>query len=324
MNRLFAVLVVPITAVMVFAGCEDGVQGSPFSPAAEGDQGDGDEPADDAADPGDPVLPEEPGLAGTFGMLLDVSVLQGGLPLLGGSPVESRNWYLVQAVPDGAGGLVTSERLCAVQLVPDTWVASPVVPKAFVEHLVPLRREVILVEGEQGTAWITDRVCEVRGARLCDPEHDPLPGPDSIPDGPASCDDPCDGAACDQDGDGMPGMTTWLVGFYNCAIYSAHRWCSRLEGFADGEDRISGLVKDFSSEQVVLGASSGFCEAGTAVAVPDPCAARHYFEMVRLPQDADCDDVMALTGCDEDPAGCAANPTLPLDPRGPAAGDPCQ
>jgi hypothetical protein len=309
------------------AGCEDGVQGGGpcFPEAGDGIDADSDGDADADADAdadtetGDPAA----SLAGTWGMLLSVSVLQGGVPILGSSEVESRNWYLVEAAPDGDGGLHTSERLCGVQLVPDTWVNRPVVPRAFIEHLPPLERRVDLGGGDPGPAWITDRVCEVRGARLCDAEHDPLPDPEQAAGDPEGCDAPCDGAACDQDQDGMPGVTTWLTGFYNCSIYAAHRWCSRLEGAAGDEDTIAGRVTGLLSEQVVLGASSSFCQAGSAVAVPDPCAARQYFEMVRLPAGASCEDVMELTACDEDPEACGATPTLPLDPRGTEAFASC-
>jgi hypothetical protein len=310
-----------IAALALFAGCVDGTQGTPgWDPDADVDgEGTGELDTGTGDPPEAPDVPAAP-LAGRWGMLLDVAVLQGGLPLLGSSPVESRNWYLVQATPDGDGGLVTSERLCAVQLVPDTWVNRPVVPPAFVEHVAPLERRVSLGDG---LGWLSDRVCEVRGARLCDPDHDPLPEAGGEPGGAEACDLACDGAACDQDQDGMPGMTTWLTGFYNCAVHAAHRWCSRLEGAAEDDDTISGLVTGLVSEQVVLGASSTFCQAGSAVAVPDPCAARQYFEMVRLPANAGCEDVMALTACDDDPEGCAKTADLPLDPRGDSFGDPC-
>jgi hypothetical protein len=327
MNRLLIPILCAGALAVMAAGCDDGVQGgAPWSPGLdEGD--DGTDPGGDAdteADVGTDVdtgTGEPPvDLSGTWAMLLDVSVIQGGLPILGSSPVESRNWYLVEAAPDGDGGLVTSERLCSVQLVPDTWADRPVVPPAFVEHLSPLVRH---VSPGKGASWISDRVCEVRGARLCDPAEDLLPGPDQAAGGGTGCDEPCDGAACDQDEDVEPGMTTLLTGFFSCAIHAVHRWCSRLEGAAEDEDTVSGLVTGFSSEQVVLGASSSFCQTGAAVAVPDPCAARQYFEMVRLPAGASCDDVLELTGCDEDPEGCAQAPALPLDPRGEDDFDAC-
>ncbi|HUT79010.1 MAG TPA: hypothetical protein VM285_15030 [Polyangia bacterium] len=326
MIRQCASTILLLAAAAIVAGCDDGIQaGSPWQPDTGDDDDDTGSAPDSDSDSDTGTAPDDPtaSLAGTWGMLLDVSVLQGGLPILGSSPVESRNWYLVEATPDGDGGLVTSERLCAVQLIPETWVNHPVVPPAFVEHVAPLERRIGVGDGSHDTAWVSDRVCEVRGARLCDPAVDPLPGPDQGADGAAGCDEPCDGAACDQDEDGMPGMTTWLTGFYNCAVHATHRWCSRLEGVAKDEDAISGLVTGLASEQVVLGSSSTFCQTGSTVAVPDPCAARQYFEMVRLPENAACEDVLALTGCDEDAAACAADPALPLDPRGDAFDEPC-
>jgi hypothetical protein len=325
MNRFSTAILFFPAVVLAAAGCDDGVQGgSPWPSDLSGDDDDTGAAADtdSGIDTGTATDDPPAKLAGTWGMLLHVSVIQGGLPILGSSPVESRNWYLVEAEAeaDADGGLVTSERLCAVQLVPDTWVNHPVVPAAFVEHLPPLERR---VSPGGGVAWVSDLVCEVRGARLCDPAHDPLPAPGQDGDGPAGCGEPCDGAACDQDEDGFPGMTTWLTGFYNCAVHAAHRWCSRLEGAVEDDDAISGLVTGFVSEQVVLGASSDFCQVGSAAAVPDPCAARQYFEMVRLPQNAGCEDVMALTGCDEDPAACAEDPAAPLDPHGDAFDEPC-
>ncbi len=328
MVRVLASIIPVLAVCLMAAACEDGFQGgSPWPPEISGDDDDGAGGAGIDTETGNDTGFEPdttPGsLAGSWGMLLDVSVIQGGLPILGSNPVESRNWYLVEAAPDGDGGLVTSERLCAVQLVPDTWVNRPVVPQAFVEHVAPLERRVSVGDGVHGLAWVSDRVCEVRGARLCDAEHDPLPSPGGEAGAAAACDAACDGAACDQDEDGMPGMTTWLTGFYNCAVHAAHRWCSGLDGVVEDKDTIAGLVTGLASEQVVLGSNSTFCEVGPAVAVPDPCAARQYFEMVRLPEGASCADVMDLTACNEDPEGCAAAPSLPLDPHGDAFGDPC-
>jgi hypothetical protein len=306
------------------------VQGEEFDPAdLDGDDHDpgtpGDEPSDtDTAEDG-PVTGPGAGLVGTWGQLLNVTVLQSGVPLIGSSWAAARNWYLVEVTTDGHGHLTATEKLCAVKIKLDTWVDRSIVPQAFVDHTEPLERHLTVESDAPGTPWISDQSIEVRGANLCDGQCDPewsascdrLPqsgsaqGSDDAP----TCDQSCTGSQCDQDQDGHPGMTMILSGMFNCELYVAQRWGSALFGEVVDDDTIAGAVVGYFSEQSLLASSSPFCQTGDAESVPEDCAEHQYFKMVRLPAGATCVDVLELTDCDDDEETCDTNEVLPLDPQ---------
>jgi len=322
-------LLVLLWSIVATCGCLESQQGFEFDPEdLDGEHPDEpddfDETDGDTPDDGDP--PEGPGagLVGTWGQLVNVAVIQSGVPLLGSSWAASRNWYLVEVTTDGQGNLTTTERVCAIKLKLGTWVDRSIVPQGFIDHLEPLERQVSVETDEPGGPWISDQVIEVRGANLCHGECDPeidfacdrLPANGSaagLDDAP-SCDQDCEGSHCDQDEDGHPGMTTILSGMFNCELYVAQRWGAALDGEIVDEDTIAGAVVDQFSEQSLLASSSPFCNASEPDAAVADCPEQQYFKMVRLPDDATCVDVLELTDCDEDEATCDTNQVLPLDP----------
>ena len=328
-----------LAALWSFAGvggCVDSYQGGEFDPhdlegePAEEDEDFGDDEETDEPDE-EPAVGPGAGLVGAWGQLINVSLVQGGVPLLGSSWVASRNWQLVEITTDGEGNLTATERLCAVKLKLGTWVDQSIVPQGFIDHLEPLERHVSLDDDEPGTQWISDQVIEVRGANLCngvcDPELsyncDRLP-PNGSADGPddaISCEQSCGSGHCDQDEDGHPGMTTILSGMFNCELYVAQRWGAAFEGEIVDDDTIAGAVVDHFSEQSLLASSSPFCTAGETEAAPVDCPEQQYFKLVRLPDGATCEDVLDLTDCDEDEATCDTNEALPLDPRNDLPGE---
>lgn len=83
------------------------------------------------------------------------------------------------------------------------------------------------------------------------------------------------------------------------------------------KDLIEGDITDSFSEQTVLAASTSLCQSavpGTAPVIAK-CPKHFYFKLLRLSNAATCDDVMALTSCDENHKTCANDDTLPLNPR---------
>jgi hypothetical protein len=313
--------------LLLAAACDETVQGDKFDPGdLEGESAGS--PADGVIDTGagpdtGPATGPGAGLVGTWGQLINVTVIQSGVPLIGSSWVAARNWYVVDLTSDGQGNLTATERLCAIKLKLDTWVDRSVVPQSFVDHVEPVERHVTVDSDAPGTAWISDQVIEVRGANLCDGECNPdlssscdrLPAPSSVHQvEDDSCDQDCNGLPCDQDQDGHPGMTTILSGMFNCELYVAQRWGAALFGEVVDQDTIEGAVIAHFSEQTLLGSSSQFCTAGEPESMPGDCEQHQYFKMLRLPDGAGCEDVLALTDCDEQEETCDANQVLPLDP----------
>ena len=197
-----------------------------------------------------------------------------------------------------------------------------IVPPGFVAHLPVIEREVEPGPFEAGAPWVSDTVYEVRGANLCDPVSDPLPGLGSASvDDATPCGGECTGLPCDQDEDGHPGMTSLLSGVMNCTVYTAQRWWTRLGGAVVDADRIAGAITETFSEQQTIGASKPLCEFDGTGAASEECPEHQYFAMVRLADGADCEDVLALTDCDEDETTCDTNAALPLDPADDQPGD---
>jgi hypothetical protein len=336
-----------VLACLATAACGDDVQGGDDSgPDGDGDADtdtDSDTDADTDADADadtDTETVEGPGasLVGKWAQLVNVTIIQNGIPIVNEQWVGSRNWYLVNLVSDGEGNLTAHETLCAIRLKLRGMNGlnlgnQSIVPQNFVDHVKVLERHVTVDSDAPGTPWVSDIVYEVRGANLCNGECDPFldQGCDPLPangsassasDAP-SCSGACNGAQCDQDQDGLAGMTNSLVGALNCEIYASQRWWARFNGEIVDADTIAGPITDNFSEQTVLAASSFTCELGNPGTASENCPPHQYFKMVRLPGNATCADVMALTDCDEDPANCDTNTVQPLDPRNDLPTDDC-
>ena len=102
---------------------------------------DGDTDADGGADT-DSETTDTGGAAGTWGMLINVTIVQTGVPLLQTQWVASRNWYLVEIDEQPDGTRVQHERACLIRLKLDTWMNQSIVPPGFVAHLPVIEREV--------------------------------------------------------------------------------------------------------------------------------------------------------------------------------------
>lgn len=270
--------------------------------------------ADTEADTGDPGAVFE----GTWGLLFNGTIKQTGIPLLKSQISIGRNWFLVELESDGKGNLTAYEKTCHIETKLETWLNRLIVPQAFIDALPVLERHVSIDSSEPGTPWVSDDVYEVRGARLQNEIEDPIPANNSAqPNDARSCDEVDYGEACDQDGDGHPGMTNVLSGALNCKVYVTQRWHAKFAGEIIDENTIAGpIVKNFS-EQTVVAASSALCQTGEpgTASVMDKCPQHFYFKMVRIRDGGSCEDVMAMTSCDEDRQNCDADHSLPLNPR---------
>ena len=331
-TRRRSILWLAAALALAAAGCKDRQGGGldAGGPDADADT-DADADADTDADyDAGPDAGPGADLVGKWAELINVSIIQEvGIPIVTADQwIASRSFYLATVTTDGAGNLTAHERLCALKLKVracglEIGNNTSGVSQNFVDHVAVNERHVSVTSSAPGTPWVSDVVYEVRGAELCDgacdpdvdPECDPLPANDSAEVGSANpCDGACDGAECDQDEDGQPGMTNTLTGLLNCDTYVAQRWWARLDGEIVDADHIAGAVTDNFSEQTVLAATS-ICGTGSPDTRSEGCPQHQYFKMIRLPDGATCADVLALTDCDEDSATCDSNAALPLDPN---------
>jgi hypothetical protein len=152
-----------------------------------------------------------------------------------------------------------------------------VIPDAYRDSLAVLMRDGTFAPGDGGLRYRLPRVFEVSGATLADPATEALP---TAPDDPR---------LVDQDMDGNPGVTIVLTGLVDGQVYAAERRSTDLDGVAVSADRLVGLVA-FTSEQSVVDADPPSLKdtVGTSEQLPDPEACNSTFEMVRVPDTADC------------------------------------
>lgn len=256
-------------------------------------------------------------MSGTYAMLLSASSKQIGVPLVKTQITVSRSFFLVQATPDGPTRLRTHEKVCGLYIKLETWINKAIVPDQFVKHSGIIERHIELPSAEPGTPWISEDVYEVRGARLDNPISDPLPASGSAAPGKGiPCDETPLGSQCDQDEDGQPGMTNLLTGALSCKLYVAQRWHAALAGEIIDTNTVAGPLSSAASDQTVLAASVSLCEQVNmrSVEVLAKCPEHFYFKMVRVPDSATCDNVMALTSCDENLETCEGDTASPLNP----------
>lgn len=92
----------------------------------------------------------------------------------------------------------------------------------------------------------------------------------------------------DQDGDGNPGVTMVLSGLMDGLVYAV-QW-NRIvpAGVTVAEDRIEGLL-EFDLDENVIGSDPELIARLATEAFPDPEPCWSTFQMVRVPDEADCD-----------------------------------
>lgn len=281
---------------------------------ADSDAGQG-EDATGSQRPGPPET-----LAGKWGMFINGPTKQIGIPIVISQIIVSRNWLLVDLVADEDGGFTQYEKYCAITHRLETVLNKSRVPQYTTDSFKVVERRIEPIENTApGTAWVSDLVWEARGVKLRNVADDPLPPNNAARDTPnqgVPCEEAEWGSHCDQDQDGHPGVTAVLSGALNCQLYGTHRWYSKLGGEIIDQNTISGLLTDTDSEQTVLAANTPVCTTGNPsnTSVMDQCPELHNFKMVRLPDDATCETVMAETSCIERPLQCAGDTAFRLNP----------
>lgn len=256
---------------------------------------------------------------GVWAELETTAVRSTGLPLVPYQDTVSV-LYMLTRMKQVGGKVVKTSKLCYNQIknfkgdqILDKDVAYMLTPRAYLKNVALIEQ---VIESPPvlapGAAFETTRFWEVRGAYLDDPsdvEHLPRRA-DYL-----ACREQADAQACidarfyDQDGDGMVAMTTIMTGVLNVEIYSVMAWSTLLHGTVIDGDHLKGLV-DFSNTQYEIDASDPNVIYETQSVVHQD-ADRSYFRMMRLRDDATCDDVLA----EQTRAGGWLNLTPHLDGR---------
>jgi hypothetical protein len=211
--------------------------------------------------------------------MLQVTSQIGAIPLLGERTRTASSLVLLDVHQDG---LVLSAQgsACSTTIDNGTTLVKTEIPEAFILSLPQAIWTATLETSEEGLRFVRPWVTSVSGARLEDPENDPLP---------TSADDP---RVFDQDGDGKPGLTVRVsvLGLISGEVYVVQRDRSRLSGTVVSNDAIDGLV-EWTSEQSVLGASNPFLVGGTAARI-DPVPEHSFFRARRISEATTCADLL--------------------------------
>ncbi|MBI5524877.1 MAG: hypothetical protein HY897_00935 [Deltaproteobacteria bacterium] len=246
-------------------------------------------PREGGVDWGANVDPEAPAAAyhGIWGMELNTAVRTFGLPLINQQDTVSNQYLLTKIMQDG-NGIVFNMKWCTLELKnfkeddgPFTDYAWIVVPDRYADHIfIQKLHSYNVPEMAPGASFLTDRLLELRGARLANPETDKLPNWDYLV------------GDWDQARDAKPGMTTSMTGAIAGEFYNAQRWTLIMTVNVVDKDHIQGLIQH-TSLQNMLGASKPEYVYDTT-SIMHPQADRSFFKAVRLPDTASCADVDKL------------------------------
>jgi hypothetical protein len=202
---------------------------------------------------------EEPDVSGVW---TEIQVLSefATLPLVG--EVARTSTVTLRVTIEQAGSrLVLRAHYCATEIDSGSAIASTVIPDAFLASLGEIVAEASIDASAAPTRFVQPWTTEVRGARLEDPERDPLP---------TQADDP---RVVDQDGDGKQRVRT------------------RLVGTLVSPDRIEGVV-EWTTEQVTLGATNPLF-LGNLPNRPDTVPEHSFFILQRVDATWECEDILA-------------------------------
>ncbi len=136
-------------------------------------------------------------------------------------------------------------------------------------------------------AWQSEDLIDVWGLRgLPDMRTTPLPNSDNFRDAPMR------DWVWDEDEDGHPGVTVLMRGTISANLYVIKRNIYAFDGTVLSEDRVQGLVRQSLAESNPLESTVSWLEReGATEPHPDPLVS--WFDMVRLPDGAGCDEVRA-------------------------------
>jgi len=220
-------------------------------------------------------------LAGTWASLQVASTV-ANVPLLGEMPTLSRAVLKLTVVADGDDLLVT-HKTCSLSLESDTEVVATVVPDSFVAALSEEHKPSLVSFDGPSPTFTQPKYVELHGLILDDPVNDPMPT------------DAADPHILDLDNDGNPGLTIFITGLIDGALYVVQRARSTLDGTIVSADRIEGQML-WEQEQVVLGSDNPILAENHPETWVDPVKENSYFVMIRVDDDWECEQILSASG----------------------------
>ena len=231
------------------------------------------------------ALPIEPGtLAGTFALkTLNVRIVH--VPVLGDYEGGGVNYRLVERTYDATTDTYAQQsQLCGGRNFEVAGVTTDE-PQSSYRRVPRSTAETVTVNAD-GAYEATGHLQLWALRDLPDPFNTPLP------DRAGAAGAPWTDRIFDMDEDGEPGFSAVLSGALEGKVYAFQRKTVNIHGVVRGPDLALGLA-DNVNELVTLGASNDFIDRpdeGSSEPHPDP--KQSWFQEARLPDGADCDDVI--------------------------------
>jgi hypothetical protein len=218
-------------------------------------------------------------ISGSWAQLQVVATVADA-PLIG--QVDTLSIALVRwEIEQSAKGVLAIEQVaCDLALTSDNAFVQMLIPEAFVDSIVAYQKPGSIDLSVQPPQLSVPLHPEVHGAILDDSLNDPMP---------TSADDP---RIVDGDNDGQPGLTVYVSGVVDGALYVVQRNLTTINGVVSSPNRMEGLL-GFAQEQVVLGSDNTLLADNPPVSAVDPDPTKSYFESVRVPSHWDCDEILA-------------------------------
>jgi hypothetical protein len=172
------------------------------------------------------------------------------------------------------------ETVCELRLESDTDLATTIIPDAFINSILKAQKSFTLDFEQVPPVLHLPPVAQVHGALLEDPMNDAMP---------TTADDP---RVIDQDGDGQPGMTVFVSGIIDGALYVVQRSISQGTGTVVAPGRVEGLF-GWIQEQIVLGSDNPILDENVPQSGVDPDPTKSFFIAVRVQEGWTCSDIIA-------------------------------
>jgi len=202
---------------------------------------------------------------------------KASVPVIGSTLIQTTT-DLLATLKRVNGALVQTHQTCSVHPVASRALVQTILPDAFIRALGSKTYPVTLTE--QDGYWRFD-------ADL-GPQHIGFHGNLSGGAMPRNKHHP---AIYDWDGDGKPGASVWLdvpiIG--HVRIYMVQLAHSRLSGWVESVDRVSGEAEMMQIDQKTIGADNRLFAGSPSIAVGEGHKA---FEMERLPEGSTCAEVI--------------------------------
>jgi hypothetical protein len=215
--------------------------------------------------------PSDGQLTGTWAMQnITLAQVQG----FGGAQKATTLW-LHEIVQTGTD-LAVVETMCSMKIDSVDELTTVRVTPGFVTAMPPENRVGTMTDAGGGAfTYALAQNYILRGVTLVDEINDALPT------------EAGDTRIGDWDGDGKPGMTLLIDGILAGQAYVIQRDHTRFDGQQVDRGRVEGLIV-WGSEQIYLGSDPSTIADLASQAFPDPDPNTHTFQLVQVPDDADC------------------------------------